>query len=145
MLLISTAFIAPSAYGQEFWYVPPGLDYGARAGINLGYGAGFGYGVGVGFTGNQGWPAVPVFQGNRQSKDPFSNLSEPVDAPVDLPTAVRPTPVQKQQFLKQNLAKKQAMEQRREVVRETARLRNARYIKYLDDQRAAAGPAGKAG
>lgn len=135
LLLFSTALITSPSYGQEFWYAPAGLDYGSRAGINLGYGVGFGYGIGVGLSRNQGAAFSPVFQGGQSGSNPYDYLQESANSLPDVMSPISPSRAEKQMLLQQSLVRKQAMEQRREAAREAARLRNARYFKYLEEHR----------
>lgn len=46
--LVLSVVLYRDTHAQDFWYTPPGLDYGYYYGINLGSGVGFGYGAGIG-------------------------------------------------------------------------------------------------
>ena len=129
LVLIWTASITQQTFGQDFWYVPPGLDFGYRAGIDLGNGAGFGYGIGVGFTKNQGSATAPVFQPNQFLTSSTGN------SVGQTPTPEITSNADKQTLLAESVAKKQNLELRRQKAKEEARLRNARYFQYLQSHR----------
>jgi hypothetical protein len=130
IFLVGLTFGVRELAAQEFWYVPPGLDYGYRSGIDLGYGVGFGYGIGVGFKGNSGdFASAPSTiphgenSGNTATSGPTNNSHK--------------TSYDKTALLKQSHLKQQMKSERKEKAKADARLRNLRYFQYLESHAAA--------
>ena len=134
LAFVGMALISQQGMGQEFSYVPPGLDFGYRTGINLGNGVVFGYGIGVGVNGTQ--KAVPVYGPTFQSEGFQNNLTlQPF-----LPQAVASpnSKIDKQKKLEARLEKEQRRAERLAKARDDARARNERYLEYIERKRVAA-------